>query len=226
MTSTKKKSRPKSGGLSPAAGVRTGLNVAELKQSFQDNLFCGLGRAPMAATPHDAYVALAMSVRDRVLKQGVRTLEAYEEQDARVVAYLSAEFLPGPHLANNLLNLGILEQTRQAMSELGLNLDELVDAGVLATEIEKRTGKEARACVLGHLQRGGSPTNFDRALCTIFGAEAVELIAAGRSGEMVAYQVSQVAAVKITDAIGRLKTVPPTGSFVRTARALGVCLGD
>lgn len=99
-------------------------------------------------------------------------------------------------------------------------------AGVVATEVEKRTGKEARVCVLGHLQRGGSPTNFDRALCTVFGAEAVELIAAGRFGEMVAYQGSQVTAVKITEAIGRLKTVPPTGSFVRTARALGISLGD
>jgi len=97
---------------------------------------------------------------------------------------------------------------------------------VVAAELEKRTGKESRACVLGHLQRGGCPTNFDRALCTIFGAEAVELVAAGRYGEMVAYQGSQVNAVKITEAIGRLKTVPPTGGFVRTARALGVCLGD
>ncbi len=55
-------------------------------------------------------------------------------------------------------------------------------AAVVAAEVEKRTGKEARACVLGHLQRGGSPTNFDRALCSIFGAEAVELIAAGKYG--------------------------------------------
>jgi ATP-dependent phosphofructokinase / diphosphate-dependent phosphofructokinase len=99
-------------------------------------------------------------------------------------------------------------------------------AAVVAAEVEKRTGKEARACVLGHLQRGGSPTNFDRALCTIFGAEAVELIAAGKFGHMVAYQGSQVGSVKITEAVGRLKTVPPTGGFVRTARALGICLGD
>ena len=121
------KSAPKSSELSPVAGARCGLGVADLKQSFLDNLFCGLGRVPMAATRNDAYTALALTVRDRVLKQGVRTLEAYEEQDARVVAYLSAEFLPGPHLANNLLNLGITEQTRQAMSELGLNLDDLID---------------------------------------------------------------------------------------------------
>jgi 6-phosphofructokinase 1 len=99
-------------------------------------------------------------------------------------------------------------------------------AAAIAAQIEKRTGKEARACVLGHLQRGGSPTNFDRALCSVFGAEAVELIAAGKFGQMVAYQGSQVGAVKITEAIGSLKTVPPAGGLVRTARALGVSLGD
>ena len=65
--------------------------------------------------------------------------------------------------------------------------------------------------MLGHLQRGGSPTNFDRALCTIFGAKAVELIAAGEFGKMVAYQGSQVTAVTISEAVGQLKTVPPDG---------------
>ncbi|HTU01760.1 MAG TPA: glycogen/starch/alpha-glucan phosphorylase [Candidatus Sulfotelmatobacter sp.] len=130
MATTKKpKTAPRktSAELSPAAGVRTGLSVADLKQSFLDNLFCALGRTPLAATPNDAYTALALTVRDRVLKQGVRTLETYAKDDARVVAYLSAEFLPGPHLANNLLNLGITEQARQAMSELGLSLDDLIE---------------------------------------------------------------------------------------------------
>jgi starch phosphorylase len=73
------------------------------------------------------YTALALTVRDRVLKHGVRTLETYTEQDARVVAYLSAEFLPGPHLANNLLNLGIMDQTRKALSKLEVDLDELFE---------------------------------------------------------------------------------------------------
>jgi 6-phosphofructokinase 1 len=99
-------------------------------------------------------------------------------------------------------------------------------AAVVAAELEKRTGKEARACVLGHMQRGGCPTSFDRALCTIFGAEAVELIAAGKFGQMVAFQGSGVGSVKITEAVGKLKTVPPEGGFARTARALGICLGD
>src|SRR6516162_8192369 len=102
--------------LSPGVGVRTGMSVADLKQSFLDNLFCGLGRVPMAATRNDIYTALALTIRDRVFKQGVRTMETYSEHDARMVAYLSAEFLPGPHLANNLLSLGIVEPTRQALA--------------------------------------------------------------------------------------------------------------
>jgi ATP-dependent phosphofructokinase / diphosphate-dependent phosphofructokinase len=99
-------------------------------------------------------------------------------------------------------------------------------AGVIAVEIEKRMNKETRVCVLGHLQRGGSPTNFDRALCSVFGAEAVELIAAGKFGYMVAFQGFQSAMVKLTDAIGHLKMVPTTGGLVQIARALGVSFGD
>jgi len=96
----------------------------------------------------------------------------------------------------------------------------------VAAEIEKRTGKETRVCVLGHLQRGGSPTTFDRALCSMFGAHAVELIAAGDYGKMVAFQGSQIGAIPIRDAVGRLKTVVTHGNLARTARALGICLGD
>ena len=127
MSKTKKSVNILSNDLIPADGVRTGLTVTNLKQSFLDNFFCVLGRVPMAATRNDAYTALAMTVRDRVFKQGVETMEAYAREDTRMVAYLSAEYLPGPHLVNNLLNLGIVEPTRQAMSELGLNLDFLAE---------------------------------------------------------------------------------------------------
>ncbi len=119
--------RPTTRKPSPDSSVRLGTTVAELKQAFLDNLFCGLGRVAMAATPNDAYTALAMTVRDRVLNQGVRTLETYHQHDSRVVAYLSAEFLPGPHLANNLLNLGLTEHARRAMSELDLSLEDLFE---------------------------------------------------------------------------------------------------
>jgi ATP-dependent phosphofructokinase / diphosphate-dependent phosphofructokinase len=97
---------------------------------------------------------------------------------------------------------------------------------VVAKELERRTGKETRTCVLGHLQRGGGPTTFDRALCSMFGAHAVELIAAGEFGKMVAFVGPGVGAVDITEAVGRLKTVPPDGTLARTARALGISLGD
>ncbi len=111
----------------PARGVRTGSRADDIKRSFLDNLFCGMGRLARSATLNDLYTALALTVRDRVLKQGVRTLETYTEKDARVVAYLSAEFLPGPHLANNMLNLGITEQARRAMDSLGINLGMLLE---------------------------------------------------------------------------------------------------
>ena len=81
-------------------------------------------------------------------------------------------------------------------------------------------------CVLGHLQRGGSPTTFDRALCSMFGAEAVERIASGDFGMMVAYQGDHITAIPIADAVGKLKTVEPDGSLTRTARAMGISLGD
>src|SRR4029077_3863814 len=98
--------------------------------------------------------------------------------------------------------------------------------GGVSAEIEKCTGKESRVCVLGHLQRGGSPTPFDRALCSMFGATAVELIAAGDFGKMVAFTGTGVGAVNLSEAVGRLKTVPPDGNLARTARALGISLGD
>src|SRR5207237_6946180 len=80
------------------------------------------------ATRNDLYAALALTVRDRVLHHSVHTIENYAEpKDRRLVAYLSAEFLPGPHLANNLLSLGITAQTRQAPDELNYDLDEVLE---------------------------------------------------------------------------------------------------
>jgi glycogen phosphorylase len=112
--------------LSSHQAIRTGLSVEDIKQSFLDNLFYAMDRVPAIATKNDLYTALAMTVRDRVFQTSVHTIENYSERKPRVVAYLSAEFLPGPHLANNLLSLGITAQTRQALSELGYDLDELL----------------------------------------------------------------------------------------------------
>jgi 6-phosphofructokinase 1 len=97
---------------------------------------------------------------------------------------------------------------------------------VIAAEVEKRTGKEARLMVLGHLQRGGSPTYMDRVLCTLFGAKAVELITEGRFGRMVAHNGKFVESVSLAEATGRLRTVPLDEGFVHATRSLGICLGD
>lgn len=86
--------------------------------------------------------------------------------------------------------------------------------------------KDVRVSVLGHIQRGGSPSPFDRILGTRFGVAAVDLIANGGFGKMVCLHNSQIESVSIADAIGRLRTVDPAGEMVRTARAIGICFGD
>ncbi len=103
------------------------LSVEEIKNSFLDTLHYVIGSSPIAASKNDLYTALALTVRDRIFREDYCALEKYSENDDRVVAYLSAEFLPGPHLSNNLLNLGITEETRQALSELAYDLDDLIE---------------------------------------------------------------------------------------------------
>lgn len=97
---------------------------------------------------------------------------------------------------------------------------------MLCQEIEKQTEKETRVCVLGHLQRGGDPTNLDRILGMRFGVKAIQLAAEKRFGTMVCYQNYEVHSVSISQAVHRLKKVPPKGEMVETARALGISLGD
>jgi len=95
----------------------------------------------------------------------------------------------------------------------------------VAKEIESRLGKETRTVVLGHLQRGGAPTTFDRVLATQFGAHAVRLIIERKFGHMVTYQPPDMLSVPIIDAI-KLATVTTSCSAVQAARALGVSFGD
>jgi glycogen phosphorylase len=111
---------------SSAGKIPVKITVDEIKQAFRENLRSGLGRLERYATKNDLYVALALTVRDPVFDRIVESMDTYGGVNARRVAYLSAEYLPGPHLANNLLNLGISEVTRDALRELGYDLDELI----------------------------------------------------------------------------------------------------
>jgi glycogen phosphorylase len=103
------------------------LTVQAIKADLLEHLFYTQGRLPEMATGNDWYMALAQTVRDRLLDRWIKTVRTLLRSDVRVVAYLSAEFLIGPQLGNNLINLGILDQVRQATAELELDLQSLMD---------------------------------------------------------------------------------------------------
>jgi starch phosphorylase len=105
---------------------RTGLSKDALKRAFLDNLYYVQGKFPALATKHDYYMALAYTVRDRLLRRWISTASAYTREGSRTVAYFSAEFLLGPHLVNNLINLGIEKPVREAIRDLGLSFEEMV----------------------------------------------------------------------------------------------------
>jgi starch phosphorylase len=105
---------------------RTALSKDAIKNSFLDDLFYMQGKFPALATNNDYYMALAYAVRDRMLQRWISTAAAYTKQGSRTVAYLSAEFLMGPHLGNNLINLGIFDTVKECMTELGMNFEQLL----------------------------------------------------------------------------------------------------
>lgn len=107
--------------------LRGDSHVEAWKRAFRRNLFYVLGRFPATATANDKYLALAYSVRDRLLEHWVRTSETYYRKKVRTVCYFSAEFLLGPHLGNNLINLGTFDTAKQAMEELGLDFESILE---------------------------------------------------------------------------------------------------
>jgi starch phosphorylase len=121
--------------FSSSGGDRTGMSIEAIKRAFLDNLFFVQGKPVALATQHDYYMALAYLVRDRMLQRWNGTAESYTRQGSRTVCYLSAEFLMGPHLGNNLINMGIYDQVKQAMEELGLDFNQL-----LSQEVEPGLG--------------------------------------------------------------------------------------
>lgn len=98
--------------------------------------------------------------------------------------------------------------------------------GAVAHFLQEKTGLEARCTVLGHLQRGGSPANFDRLLASTFGVHAVELLAQGQSDRLVAWRGGQVSDISIAEASSGPRFVDQGSEMLRTARALGIYVGD
>ena len=106
--------------------IRTGLSTETFRQAVLDNLMYLQGRYPAIATKQNWYIALAHSVRDRMLERWVSAVKAYSARDVKVACYFSAEFLIGPQLGNNLMCLGIEDAARTAIGELGQDLDALI----------------------------------------------------------------------------------------------------
>jgi glycogen phosphorylase len=106
--------------------TRTGLAADTLQRAVLDNLAYLQARYPDIATTHDWYMALAYSVRDRMLARWASTVQTYATRDVKIACYLSAEFLIGPQLGNDLVNLGIEASAREAMQALGQDLDALL----------------------------------------------------------------------------------------------------
>ncbi len=114
-------------GAEQGTEIRIGTTVAAIKKSVLDNLYYVQGRIPSLATRNDWYMAVAFTVRDHMLNRFIRSIQRLTEPKVKIASYLSAEFLMGPHLANNLLCLGITDQTRLAVRELDQDLDHLLD---------------------------------------------------------------------------------------------------
>jgi starch phosphorylase len=112
--------------MPPIDRERTGLDAPAIRQGILDHLVYSLGRLRTVATRQDYYQALALTVRDRLQQRWAQTMRTHEDREIKVACYLSAEFLVGPHLGNNLVNLGIEREARRAVADLGLDLDDLL----------------------------------------------------------------------------------------------------
>src|SRR5205814_562267 len=110
--------------------------------------------------------------------------------------------------------------------ELNENRRASAVGNLIGNAIANGSNKEVPVSVLGHIQRGGTPSPYDRILATRFGVAAVDLIAAGGFGMMVALRGESIVSVDLAHAIGHLKSVDPKGELVRTARAIGIGFGD
>ena len=106
---------------------RTGMDLATLQRAFYNHLYYNQGKDQRFATPHDYYMALARTIRDRLVQRRIKTAQTYFEQDSKMVFYLSLEFLMGRQLGNNLINVGLHEPARQMLQAVGINLEDLIE---------------------------------------------------------------------------------------------------
>jgi len=119
----------------PHEHTRTGLSLESLERAYNDNLFFLQGRSYEFSSANDRYMAAAYTVRERMLKRWIKSAQTYRKEHARTVCYLSAEYLFGPHLGSNMINMGIMEVAHEAAIRMGLDIEE-----ILETEVEPGLG--------------------------------------------------------------------------------------
>ncbi len=107
--------------------ARRGTGLEALRRAFTDNLLYIQGKYESIATLHDYYMALAYTVRERLIQRRIQTVKTYIEQDVKSVYYLSLEFLLGRQLGNSLLNLGLYDSVHQVLQEMGIDLKDLME---------------------------------------------------------------------------------------------------
>jgi len=148
-----------------------------------------------------------------------RVATCIKEREARGARFSIVVVAEGARSVHG--ELSVIEAARSGHAE------RLGGAGALcAGQIEERAGKETRHVVLGHLQRGGTPTAFDRTLATRFGGKAVQLLLHRQFGKMVANHPPDLVPIPLGEVVGKIKTVPLDYDLLLTARALGVSFGD
>ncbi len=107
--------------------VRTGLDIESIKQDIAENLLYVVGKPAVTTSAYDCYLAVAYTVRDRMLQHWVNTVEAFFTKNIKATCYFSAEFLTGPQLGQNLINLGLYDAMEKATKDFGLDLKELLE---------------------------------------------------------------------------------------------------
>jgi 6-phosphofructokinase 1 len=145
----------------------------------------------------------------------------------RIVDCISRRQAAGKHFTIVVVAEGIQTSEPQAADERAFMAGRTGRAGYSIGDcIARRTRHDTRVTVLGHIQRGGSPSPFDRILCTRFGVAATELVARGEFGRMVALRAGAIESVEIAEAVRTTRYVDPHCDLVRMARTIGVCFGD
>ena len=126
------------------SAITTSARVAAFKQALADNLYYTRGQAAPTASPQDVYAALAYTVRDYLVDRWQRTVAAYSQNRPKFVYYLSAEYLPGRQITQNLLYTDTIDLARQALAELGFDLDQIAGAGTGTGPGQRRPGAVGR----------------------------------------------------------------------------------